>query len=334
MLIKCTASPSQNIKEPLENAKIAYTVETTKQMRDLFCYVGTDIFVQGYIVNHQNPERPSPWFEQKELPDNLKYGSTYVILIEGEWMFSGDFQHCPAEDLRHNAKVLRAKLEELRIKHPKAKLYSLHKDYDGGCYLGSHLKKPKLTVEFGANCHVSQHSLEILQKHNDFHDWSQLLSYEEENTYRTRRIAEYKKEMERHVEEVKCPICANREYLESLGELKPEVTGDKNLDYKLAMNFEYFHGEDVYAKNWIVLKNKWEIEHTPKCKKCGKPNFQSTYFGCDSWVKDIDKGLCRDCDPEFQRMMREMDHERKQSMSKQERQKEALNQTAKLTSFT
>ena len=334
MLIKCTAKPSQHLQnygETLATAEIAHAVETTKRDHDLFCYVGTDIFVHGYIEGHCNPDRPRR--PEKELPDGLKYGSTYVVVNKGKWVFSGDFQHCAPEDIRHNAKLLRAKLEELIAKHSKAKPFCMAKAYDGDCYLYTKDKKKMPVIEFGSNLSVSVESIEYLEKHNSFQDWSELESYEEENTYRKSQIEKHKQEMKRHKDEMKCPICANREYLENLGELKPEITGDKETDYHLAMNYDYFTQEDPWARNWIVLKNKWEVEHTPKCTKCGNPIFTNIYFGTDSWLSQINKGVCYNCDPEYQRKMREDELERKKRIPPKERLHEELEKTAKLTKF-
>ena len=106
-----------------------------------------------------------------------------------------------------------------------------------------------------------------------------------------------------------CPICKNREYLESLGELKPEVTDNKITDEALAMNFNYYSSQPIWVRNWLVLRAAFIVKHTPKCPKCGELNRTGVIFGCDSWVRRIEKGICYDCDPEWQRQMRRFELE-------------------------
>lgn len=101
-----------------------------------------------------------------------------------------------------------------------------------------------------------------------------------------------------------CPICANRAYLESLGELEPRETGDERVDRQLAMNFDYYRSEPFWAKNWMLLKNEFVVKHTPKCRKCKRIIDFGVIFGCDGWVKRARKGICYGCDTEFQREMR------------------------------
>jgi hypothetical protein len=109
----------------------------------------------------------------------------------------------------------------------------------------------------------------------------------------------------------RCPICANKEYLESLGELTPRVTGNEEDNRHLALNYEHYRGEPVFVKNWLLLKNEFAYKYTPRCTQCGNPIWNTVIMGCDSWVDDVASGLCENCDPvkiEFSlRVKREME---------------------------
>ena len=59
---------------------------------------------------------------------NLKYGSAHVYRVNGKFLGTGDYNHCPKEDIDHNLKVLK----EMIIKNPNLK--SIGKDYDCGVY--------------------------------------------------------------------------------------------------------------------------------------------------------------------------------------------------------
>ena len=106
-----------------------------------------------------------------------------------------------------------------------------------------------------------------------------------------------------------CPICANRKYLESLGELKPKVTGNERTDEMLARNFDYWQGQFFWVRNWLLLHNEFTVKHTPKCSKCGQIIDVGLIFGCDGWAKRISKGICCDCDSEYQAEMRRVERE-------------------------
>ena len=106
-----------------------------------------------------------------------------------------------------------------------------------------------------------------------------------------------------------CPICANRQYLESLGELQPRVTGDERIDKMLAMNYDYCSSEPFWVRNWLVLRAEFIVKHTPKCSKCGQIIETGWIFGCDSWVKRIRKGICYDCDEQYQAETRRLERE-------------------------
>lgn len=309
-IIKCTSCNSNSLvsqkgKGSLKEAQIAHRVKTDKLSKKLFCFVGTSILLHNYIEGHQDPKnRPS--VPKEKLQHNLKYGATKVLSGE-TWLFAGDFVHCDAEDLKHNVRRLKSMLQKYIRIMPKSKPFALHKDYDDGCHLcvTKLVKKEVDQVTEGIKVWETDRKewFEQESRFSEFHDLKTLKNFvSPPNSYLERNKREFEEKMKQH-KEIGCPICANREYLEGLGNLVPDVTGDKDIDYRLSMNLNYYRAEDSWALNWLILYNKFALEHTPKCKKCKRPIRTGVIFGCGSWVDRVKSKLCDEHDLNYQKKM-------------------------------
>ena len=296
--------------------QIAYQLLVTEQEKNLFCFVGTDIFVHDYLPHKKSPAYRGKTPKEKVDSHGLKRGSTSVCVIDGKWYFEGDFEHCDHDELKENARILRGLLEKfLESDLKKFRPYYIGKDYDRGIYVSTEQQQTHEPREVDG-IRISQHSMERFRqysfpvdvcyrddkdKQNCWQPWETLDSY---NPPDPAWMTPAAKNMYGHTREEihqRCPVCANRKYLESLGELKPEVTGKTNYDKHLAGGYTYHNGDEIFALNWLLLKNKFEAEHTPTCKVCGDLIDTSVIFGCDSWVRRVKSGLCDEHDPEVKR---------------------------------
>lgn len=312
-IIECTSNNSNMLVKqgtPLPEAKISYELKANKLSKKLFCFVGTNILVHNYITGHRDPAKHQylTIHKDRKFRHKLTYGATTVVSGD-TWLFAGDWG-CDPKDIKHNVRRLKRMLQRYIRLMPKSKPFAIHKDFDDGCYLRvTKLVKQELEqVAEGIKVWEAdrQEWFERESRHYTFHDLKTLATFvPKPNPFMERferRQKEFEEEMKRH-KEMGCPICANREYLESLGYLLPEETGAKDIDYRLSMNFAYHKEEDCWALNWLVLYNKFVLEHTPKCKKCKRPIQTSVIFGCSSWVERVKSGLCNEHDLNYQRRM-------------------------------
>jgi len=67
------------------------------------------------------------------LPYGLRYGSTTYIATKDS--YTGDFSHCPREDIERNAEILREIFRRVAPNFSKFRPWGITKDYDKGLYL-------------------------------------------------------------------------------------------------------------------------------------------------------------------------------------------------------
>jgi len=315
----------QSHQSDFRSASISYEVKTSDLNARLFCYPGTDIFAHDFVRHVAAPEWRPKQEDEVDLPFGTRYGSSEVTVIGGKWYFCGDFEHCNKDDIKHNIRILRTLLERLITNYPTLKPFSLHKDYDEDICLyvegdGSDIDEDEFEDEFAGIHFYDCCPADKFEPRtaSDYDRYDRLMPWEQFETYDP-PLPSWYLERERRSKEVheNCPLCANREYLEKLGELEPETTGDEHTDNQLAMNYDYHKKEDLapWALNWVLLKNKFEVENAPKCTQCGKPIFTGTIFGCDLWVERVKNGLCNEHDPEWQRARAEVERQTRMAKS-------------------
>ena len=287
------AKPTYYLKNPTITPFFAKLKQTVPDIIKLLCFPGTNIYCHDFL-EHCDPDKDRFDRDQKPLPSDLKYGSTTVAYLNSEWFFDADFDHCKLEDLKHNIRTLRKMLEKhMKGELSKLKLYIIHKDYDDGVYIVTRNKVPNATQKPEGMSVWQGDPTKCWDQWETAKPWNLLDGY---NPPLPQWKINQQKELEKKHEN--CPVCINKAFLQSLGELKPEVTGNKDVDYHLAMNVNYHCNTVAWALNWLVLKNKFEVDNTPKCKECEQPIFTSVIFGCDTWKKDVKSGLCKKHDPE------------------------------------
>lgn len=281
MKIRCTSNNSSTVAIH-DHPKISYVAEASKQERDLFCFVGTNIFVQD-LITHETIKEPADEYWKRNEQASLT-------------------------------------VRQVIAEHVGAKCEDWIKYLNDG---GRHLEWIKTT--FGLT--LTQEDFKRAWQRFNHKSWFDRNGYYIKGWLAVAEALQLGEEArhklgegnyphaDRYGGQIRCmrgsdcPICANRKYLESLGEMKPRVTGNERTDKMLAMNFDYWRAQPFWVRNWLLLHNEFTVKHTAKCKKCGELIETGRIFGCDSWVQRIRKEICYDCDGEYQAEVRRLERE-------------------------